>query len=71
MRSTTILLFVVFCAPMFAQTTSASIAGNIRDAQDAAISTANVTITEQSKNVSTVTKADESGRFVFPQLALS
>ncbi|MDQ2946522.1 MAG: carboxypeptidase regulatory-like domain-containing protein, partial [Acidobacteriota bacterium] len=57
------------CAPIGAQTSSASIAGNIRDAQDAAISTANVTITEQSKNVSTVTKADESGRFVFPQLA--
>src|SRR5947209_16451627 len=64
-----LLALVIFCVPSWAQTSSASIAGNIRDSQDAAVTTANVTITEQSKNVSTSTKVDELGRFVFPQLA--
>src|SRR5207244_11829093 len=55
-------------AQIFGQTTSGSIAGNIRDAQDAAISNATVTITEQAKGVSLTTKTDDLGRFVFPQL---
>ena len=63
-----LVLSLASVAPVFAQTSSGSIAGNIRDAQDAAIPNATVVIIEQQRKTSFTTKTDPEGRFVFPQL---
>jgi hypothetical protein len=51
-----------------AQQISGSIAGRLIDQQGAVISSAAVTITEPSKNVTITAKTNESGTFVFPAL---
>ena len=50
-----VLLFVLCTGAIFAQTTSGSITGVVVDAQEAAISGAAVTITEQGKNFTLTT----------------
>src|SRR5712691_10650476 len=62
------LISAALCVSAIAQTSSGSIAGNVRDAQDASIANATVTITEQEKKVKLATRTDAEGRFVFPQL---
>ena len=52
----------------FSQTTSGSIAGNVIDAQHAALANAAVTAKELQQQFTFSTKTDESGRFVFPQV---
>jgi hypothetical protein len=51
-----------------AQTTSGSIAGNIADTNQAAISGAKVKIIDESKGFSLSGVTDSEGRFVFPQV---
>lgn len=52
----------------YAQTSSGSVSGSVRDAQDASVPTATVIITEAEKKITLTTKTDGEGRFVFPQL---
>jgi hypothetical protein len=52
----------------FAQTISGSIAGNVIDAQRAALPNAAVTAKEVQQQFTFSTKTDESGRFAFPQV---
>ena len=59
---------LVLAGPVLSQTSSGSIAGSVRDAQDAAVSGATVTIVEQQRKAPLVAKTDAEGRFVFPQL---
>lgn len=70
-----VLLIVLFIAvaafsaqPLTAQTSSGSIAGSVRDAQDAAISNATITILEQQRRTMSTGTTDADGRFVFLQL---
>jgi outer membrane receptor protein involved in Fe transport len=60
-----LLLFSV-CAS--AQQISGSIAGRLIDQQGAVISSASVTVTEPSKNVTATAKTNEAGTFVFSAL---
>jgi hypothetical protein len=68
MSKTTVLLtvFLVLCGMGFAQTTSGSIAGTVVDARHAAMPNAAVTAKELQQQFTFSTKADVSGRFVFP-----
>jgi hypothetical protein len=59
---------LVLAGQVLSQTSSGSIAGSVRDAQDAAVSGATVTIVEQQRKAPLVAKTDAEGRFVFPQL---
>jgi hypothetical protein len=52
----------------FAQTISGSIAGNVIDAQHAALPNAAVTAKDLQQQFTFSTKTDESGRFAFPQV---
>jgi len=60
-------LFVSTCVG-HAETTTASLSGSVVDPQHAVLSGAVVTATEQSKSFHLITNADNSGRFVFPQV---
>jgi hypothetical protein len=51
-----------------AQTTSGSIAGTVTDPNQAAIASATVKITDESKNFTISATTDGDGRFVFPQV---
>jgi len=51
-----------------AQTTSGSIAGNIADPQQGAISGATVIVNDEAKGFSLTLTTDKEGRFVFPQV---
>ncbi|MGH9673970.1 MAG: carboxypeptidase regulatory-like domain-containing protein [Bryobacteraceae bacterium] len=62
------LLVAAMPLPLFAQSTSGSIAGEVRDAQDAAVVNANVTIIDQDKAFTLTTRTSTEGRFVFPTL---
>lgn len=72
MRSTKIACVLIalsaLAVPGFSQTSQGSIAGNVNDAQQAAIVGANVTATEAEKKTSVSTKTDAEGRFVFTNL---
>ena len=61
-------LALAFAVSAFGQTTSSSIAGNVVDAQHAAVPNAVVTALEQEQKVQMSTKSDEAGRFVFAQI---
>ncbi|PYX94035.1 MAG: hypothetical protein DMG67_02605 [Acidobacteria bacterium] len=52
----------------YCQTTAGSLAGDVVDAQHAAISGAVVTATEQEQKVKLTAKTDNLGHFVFPQV---
>src|SRR5712692_3678360 len=67
-RITRILLAAVLSLPLAAQTITGSIAGDVRDAQDAAVANATVTLTDPEKAITLTTKTGAEGRFVFPQL---
>ncbi len=68
MKDWAVLLGIAAGAALLGQTTSGSIAGSVRDPQDAAVINAAVTITEQDKGVTFATVTGPEGRFVFPQL---
>src|SRR5262249_31591508 len=59
------LLGLAVALPVFGQSTSGSMAGNVVDKQGAAIANATVTIVEQSKDQKQSTQTDAQGRFVF------
>jgi len=62
------LLCLSIALPIAAQSTSASMSGNVQDKQGAAIANATVTIVEQDKEAKYTAQTDSQGRFVFPQL---
>ena len=64
------ILFALFVSTYVghAETTTASLSGSVVDPQHAVLSGAVVTATEQSKSFHLITNADNSGRFVFPQV---
>jgi hypothetical protein len=70
MRSTFlgICLIALLVSGAFAQSSSASLAGTVVDAQQAAVANASVKLTEQDKNTTLSTITDGEGRFVFPNL---
>jgi hypothetical protein len=59
---------LLFSGVGYSQTTSGSIAGNVVDAQHAALPNAAVTAKELQQQFTVSTKTDESGRFVLPQI---
>jgi hypothetical protein len=61
-------LLAALSATGFAQTTSGSIAGNVTDPNQAAISNATVKVTDEAKGFSLTATTDSEGRFVFPQV---
>src|SRR6202158_717112 len=63
-----LLVAALSAPPLVAQTSSGSIAGSVRDAQDAAVPSAAVTLVEQRQGTRLTQTADDSGRFVFLQL---
>src|SRR5258708_3172016 len=63
-----LLTAALSAAPLVAQTSSGSIAGSVRDAQDAAVANATVTLVEQRQGTKLTETTDASGRFVFLQL---
>ena len=63
------LLLCAGAGVMKGQSTSGSIAGNVIDQQQAAVSGANVAIRDESKGFSQSATSDKEGRFVFPQLS--
>ena len=69
LRMSIFLLLFVLCAGVgLAQTTSGSVAGNVHDANQAAVANATVTIADEAKSLSLSTNTDKEGRFVFPTL---
>ncbi len=65
-----ILLLALSCAGVgLAQIVTAAVQGTATDPSGASVPSAAVTATDTSTGVSTKTKADATGRFVFPQLA--
>src|SRR5262245_58336696 len=65
-------LFILWLALSFvavAQTTSGSITGAVTDPNHAAIASATVKLTDESKNISLSASTDNEGRFVFPQVS--
>src|SRR3954465_13553575 len=64
-----VILFAVFCSTAtLAQETSATILGNVTDPTGAAVSKADVTVTNTETNVSTALQTNDSGAFNAPQL---
>ena len=63
-------LILVLLLPSFgvAQTTSGSISGSVIDQQQAAITSATVTVADETKGFSLTATTDKEGRFVFPQV---
>jgi len=66
--SSLFILALVLTSVAAAQTTSGSIAGNITDPNQAAISNATVKISDESKSFTLSATTDAEGRFVFPQV---
>ncbi len=60
------LLVLTIAVSAIAQTTSGSIAGNIADPNNAAISGATVKLVDAAKNFTLTATTDSEGRFVFP-----
>src|SRR5262245_30066000 len=65
-----VLILCLLAAPLSlsAQSTSGSIAGTVQDKNGAAISSARVVVTDQSRQVSFTATTDGEGRFAFAQL---
>jgi hypothetical protein len=66
--SSLFILVLTLTSVAAAQTTSGSIAGNITDPNQAAVSNATVKITDESKSFTLSATTDGEGRFVFPQV---
>ena len=67
--TTRVVLFLCLAVlTSYAQTISGSIAGNVVDAQHAAVPNATVTAKDLQQQFTFSTKTDESGRFAFPQV---
>jgi hypothetical protein len=65
----TFILIAQFCVGVgLAQTTSGSIAGNVADSQQGAVSGATIKINDETKAFTLTTTSDKEGRFSFPQL---
>ncbi len=64
--SSFLILALALVGSAFAQTTSGSIAGNIADQNNAAISGASVKISDTGKGFTLSATTDSEGRFVFP-----
>ena len=63
-----LLFFSISGGALFAQTTSGSIAGDVVDAQQAAVAGASVTVRDEGRGFTQSATTDGSGRFVFPSL---
>jgi len=61
-----LFLACLFSVSAFAQ--SAALTGTVKDAQDAAIPSANITLTNELTKVAQTTQSDESGNYEFPVL---
>ena len=61
-------LFLVFASLTYAQSSSGRIQGSVRDAQDAVILGATVTVTDIAKSTSRTFRTSESGEYVVPFL---
>ncbi len=61
-----VLIFVLCIGVVLAQTTSGSITGTVVDSQQATVTGAKVTVTEEGKSYSLTAVTDGEGRFVFP-----
>jgi len=59
---TALLLFVFLSSALHAQIRSATITGSVRDATDAAIPNAEVTIRNQETNISAAMRTNDSGQ---------
>lgn len=64
--SSLFVLVLLIAGSVIAQTTSGSIAGNIADPNNAAISGATVKLIDAAKNFTLTATTDSEGRFVFP-----
>src|SRR5262245_65087140 len=62
------ILALALASVAVAQTTSGSIAGNIIDAQQAAVPSVTVKLAEETKSFTLTATTDAEGRFVFPQV---
>ena len=69
MRLTVVCLFVFSMAPgCWAQVLYGSLVGNVKDASDAAIPNAAVTVKEMETGLSRETRSGEAGQYLFPTL---
>ncbi|MCU1326960.1 MAG: hypothetical protein JWN34_2330, partial [Bryobacterales bacterium] len=70
-RKTAVILIAVIAGLVSAsaQTTSGSIAGSVLDAQQSAVASAAITVTDTSRGFTQNTTTDREGRFVFSQLS--
>src|SRR5215470_5156990 len=66
--SSLFVLTLALAAVTAAQTTSGSITGTVTDPNQAAIASATVKITDESKSFTISATTDGDGRFVFPQV---
>src|SRR5215467_14481500 len=66
--ATALALLSVTLLPLRSQTSQGSIVGTVRDAQQAAIVNASVSITELEKKITASANTDSEGRFVFTNL---
>jgi hypothetical protein len=64
-----LMLLIFSAASGLAQTTSGSIAGNVTDPNNAAVSSATVKLTDNAKGITLTASTDAEGRFVFPTVA--
>ncbi len=59
-------LCLAVAAPLAAQTTSASVSGQVKDTQGGVLPGSTVTLTSRTQAFSLSTTTDAEGRFVFP-----
>src|SRR3989441_8060037 len=59
-------MWLVFHAPLQAQTTSASVSGSVKDSQGGVLPGAAVTLTSRTQGNALSVTTDGEGRFVFP-----
>ncbi len=69
-RSSTVVLFLCFFTPLFAQFETADVLGTIRDPSGSPILKANILLTNQGTSIETSTTTDESGNFTFPNVKI-
>ncbi len=64
-----VLLSLLFSVSLFGQAVNATLLGSVSDASGASVANAKVTLTESNTNVSRTAQTNESGNFVFPDVA--
>ena len=67
-RKTSIVLFLVVSAPVFAQSYHAEVRGLVTDPSHAVVSGAKVTLIDETKSVSRLAVSDSAGQFIFSQV---